>query len=135
MKWHPAKLVVVIPLGLIAAFLALYGGSIIAIIFAEYKDGSDATYLTIGGTSLAVSALFAIAALLTVSPTRYRWGWLVLAVLALLASALPYAAMVGSVGYAVNAAVALLAVGSAFVYLVGDRRGRDSRLTQAERRP
>ncbi len=129
MKWHPAKLVVAIPLGLIAAFLAWYGGFIISKVFAEYKDSSDATYLIVGGTSLAISALFAAVALLTVSPTRYRWGWLVLAVLALLASALPYAAMVGSVGYAVNAAVALLAVGSALAHLVGDRRGRASRLT------
>jgi dolichol kinase len=129
MKWNgwAAKLATAIPLVLVAAFLAWYGGFIIANVFAEYKDSSDAAYLTIGGASLAVSALFATAALLTVSPSRSRWGWLVLAVLALLASALPFASMVGSVGYAANAALALLAVGSALAYLVGSRRGRAGR--------
>jgi len=126
MKW--ARFLLVTPLVVTAAFLAWYGGFIISNIFAEYKDSSDATYLTIGGASLAVSALFATAALLTVSPSRCRWGWLVLTVVALVAGAMPYASMIGSVGYAANAALVLLAVGSALAYLVGSRRrGRASR--------
>ena len=122
-KGHLAKLAIAIPLGIIAAFLAFYGGFIISIIFDDYKDSPDSTYLTIGGGLLGISALFATAALLTVSTAPHRLGWLVLAVLALLASALPYSSMVGAVGYAANAALALLAVACAAAYLVrGGRR-------------
>lgn len=117
-RTYAAKLVVGVPLAAIAAFFAWFGGLIISKIFAEYKDSPDATYLTIGGASLAISALFATAALLMVSPTRRRAGWVILAVLALLASALPYAAMVGPVGYAVNGALALLVLGSALAYVM-----------------
>jgi hypothetical protein len=127
MKW--ARFLLVTPLVVIAAFLAWYGGFIISKIFADYKDSPDSTYLTVGGASLAVSALFATAALLTVSPARHRRGWLVLAVVALVASAMPYASMIGPVGYAANAALALLAVGSALAYLVDSRPGRASRRT------
>jgi hypothetical protein len=113
------KLVVAVPLVGIAAFFAWYGAFIISKVFAEYKDSSDATYVTIGGASLAISALFATAALLTVSQARRRWGWLALAVLAGLASVLPYTAMVGGVGYGLHAILGLLAVSSLFAYLVG----------------
>ena len=123
MKWHLAKLVVAIPLGVTAAFLAWYGGFIISIIFDDYKDSPDSTYLTIGGGLLGMSALFATAALLTLSGAPHRIGWLVLAVVGLLASALPYASVVGEAGYAANALLALLAIGCAGAYLVrGGRR-------------
>jgi hypothetical protein len=114
-----AKLMTIVSLVVIAVFFAWYGGFIISKIFAEYKDSSDATYLTTGGVSLAISALFATAALLTVSQAGRRWGWLALAMLALLGAVLPYAAVVGSVGYALNAALILLAAGSTVAYLVG----------------
>jgi hypothetical protein len=114
-----AKLAVVIPLVLIAAFFAWYGGFIISKIFADYKDSSNATYLTIGGTSLVIAALFAAAALLTAARPRRRWGWLALAVLALLAGSMPYTDMVGTVGYGVSAILILLAVGSGLAYLLG----------------
>jgi hypothetical protein len=111
------SLVVAAVLIIIAAFFAWYGGAIISIIFADYKDSSDSTYLTIGGGYLAISALFATAALLTASPTRQQVRWLVLSVLALLAAALPYADVIGPPGYAVNVALALLAAGSLVTYL------------------
>ena len=123
MKWYLAKLAIAIPLGMIAAFLAFYGGFIILIIFDEYKDSPDSTYLTMGGALLGISALFATAALLTVSAAPHRLGWLVLAVIAFLASALPYASMVGAMGYAANAALGLLAVGCALAYLIRSRQG------------
>ena len=129
MKWHPAKLVVAIPLVVIAAFLACFGGFIISDSFADYSADTDVTYLIIGGVSLAIAALFATAALLTLSGAPHRPGWLALAVLALLASALPYGSMVGPVGYAANAVLALLAVGSALACLVGGGRGPASRHT------
>jgi len=121
-RTYAAKLAVAILLVAIAAFFALFGGLIISKIFAEYKDSPDSTYLTIGGASLAISALFATAALLMVSPTRRRAGWAILAVLALLASALPYAAMVGPVGYGVDAALGLLALGCALAYVMAAMR-------------
>ena len=121
------RLALAIPLVLVAAFLAWYGGFIIVDALIDYSADRDVTYLTVGGASLAVSALFATAALLTVSPARHRRGWLVLAVVALVASAMPYASMIGPVGYAANAALALLAVGSALAYLVDDGRGHPSR--------
>ncbi|HJX61186.1 MAG TPA: hypothetical protein VJ578_01330 [Dehalococcoidia bacterium] len=132
MKWHPARLALAIPLVVVAVFLAWYGGFIIFIIFDDYKDSPDSTYLTVGGTSLAIAGMFATAALLTVSAAPHRLGWLVLAVVAFLASALPYASMVGAVGYAVNAALVLLVVGCALAYLArgggggGQRAGLDS---------
>jgi len=122
-KWYVTKLAIAIPLGIIAAFLAFYGAFIISIIFDDYKDSPDSTYLTTGGALLGISALFAAAALLTVSAAPHRLGWLVLAVVAFLVSALPYASMVGEVGYAANAVLALLAVGSAVAYLVRSGQG------------
>jgi peptidoglycan/LPS O-acetylase OafA/YrhL len=129
MKWHPARLAVAVPLVVIAAFLAFYGGFIISIIFDDYKDSPDSTYLTVGGTSLAISGMLAMAALLTVSAAPHRRGWLTLAVVAFLASALPYASVVGAVGYAANAALALLAVGCAVACIVGSGRGPVGRRT------
>ncbi len=117
-----AKLAIGIPLAAIAAFLAWYGGFVISIVFDEYKDSADATYIAIGGTSLAIAALFACAALLTLSRTRQPRGWLVLALVATVASALPYAAMVGWPAYAVNATLALVAVGSAVTFVRGGSR-------------
>ena len=111
-------MVVAGPLLVIAAFLAWYGAFIISKVFADYKDSPATTYLTIGGTSLVISALFATAALLTISPARQQVRWLVVSALALLAAALPYADMVGSAGYALNIALALLAVGSIVTYLL-----------------
>jgi hypothetical protein len=111
------SLVVAAVLIIIAAFFAWWGGLIISKIFADYKDSSDATYLTVGGGSLAISALFATAALFVASPARQQMRWVVLSVLALLAAAVPYAGMIGSPGYAVNVAVALLAAGSIVTYL------------------
>ena len=128
-KGHLARLAIAIPLGIIAAFLAWYGGFIISIIFDDYKDSPDSAYLGVGGTSLAISALFATAALLTLSTAPHRVRWLVLAVLALVASALPYASMVGAVGYAANATLTLLAVGCAAAYLARGRRGPEGRRT------
>lgn len=117
-----AKLAIAVSLAAIAAFLAWYGGFAIFNVFDEYKDSPDATYIAIGGASLAVAALFASAALLTLSGTRHPLGWLVVALVAAMASALPYAAMAGSPAYAVNATLALVAVGSALSFVLGSSR-------------
>lgn len=117
-----AKLAIAGPLAAIAAFLAWYGGFVISNVFDEYKDSPDSTYIGIGGASLGVSVLFATAALLTLSRTRHAVGWLVIALVAAVTSALPYTAMVGWPAYALNATLALLAVGSALTFILGGNR-------------
>jgi hypothetical protein len=115
-----ARLTIGIALAATAAFLIWYGGFVISLVFDEYQASPDATYLAFGGASLAVAGLFAAAALLMLSRTRHPRGWLVLALIASVASALPYAEMVGWPAYAVNVTLALLAVGSALTFVLGD---------------
>jgi hypothetical protein len=100
----------------IAAFAAWFGSMIIAKVFDDYKDSPDAVYIGVGGTALAMSALIAAAALLALAPGRHPRGWLGVALISAVASAFPYAAALGSTAYAVNVALALLAVGSALTY-------------------
>jgi len=111
-----------IALAAIAAFLTWYGGFVISLVFDEYQDSPDATYIAFGGTSLAIAVLIAWAALLTLSRARHPRGWLVLALVAGVASALPYAGMVGWPAYAINATLALVAVGSALTFVLGGSR-------------
>jgi len=119
-----SRFLLVTPLVAMTALLALAGGFIVVDALIGYSADSDVSYLILGCFSLLLSALFASAALLAVSWARYRWGWFVLAVLGLLATAVLYTGMIGSVGYALQVALALLAVGSALAYLVGSGRGR-----------
>ena len=112
-----ARFVVVAILAGIAGFAAFFGSTIIAKVFDEYKDSPDAVYIGVGGTALAISALFAAAALLTLAPGRHPQGWLALTLVTVVASALPYAEAVGNTGYIVNGVLALLAIASAVTYL------------------
>jgi hypothetical protein len=59
--------------------------------FSSYPDNPDGLYLTIAGVGASVAALFAAAGLVIASRS-FRWhgGFLVIAALAVLASALPY---------------------------------------------
>ena len=112
-----ARFVVVAILAGIAGFAAFFGSAIIAKVFDEYKDSPDAVYIGVGGTALAISALFAAAALLTLAPGRHPQGWLALTLVTVVASALPYAEAVGNTAYIVNGVLALLAIASAVTYL------------------
>lgn len=105
------RLAIALPLFVVAAFFLWFGGFVISNVFSDYKDSSDVTYLTIGGLSILIAGVFAAAALLMVCPSR-RFGWLLLALVALVVTPLPYAGMVGDIGYAVNALLATLALGS-----------------------
>ena len=111
------RLAAAVLLAAISGFLAFAGGVAISKVFAEYKDSPDAVYIGFGGGYLAVSVLFAAAALQTVSRTGHPHRWLALTLAAVVASAFPYAALVGWPAYALNAVMALLAVGSAAAYL------------------
>jgi uncharacterized membrane protein len=79
----------------IAGFAAWFGSIIIAKVFGECKDSPDAVYIRVGGTALAVSAVFAAAALLALAPGRHPRGWLGVALVSAVASAFPYAAALG----------------------------------------
>ncbi len=125
-----SRLLTALPLSTVAAFFLWFGGFITSKVFDEYKDSADSTYLTIGGLSIAIGAMFAIGALLTVlGPSKKPYIWLLLALVALVASPLPYADMVGAPGYAVNGLLALLAVGSFIAFAAGThaRSGPPSR--------
>jgi hypothetical protein len=104
-------------LAAIAAFLAVAAAGALSNLFAEYKDSSDAVYIGFGVGYLAVAVLFAAAALQTVSQARHPVRWLALTLAAVVCSAFPYAVVVGWPAYALNTALALLALGSAAAYL------------------
>jgi hypothetical protein len=117
------RLAVAAVLGGIAGFFAFLGSVIISKVFAEYKDNADVVYIAFGSTALAISALFALGALLALVPEKHALGWGVLAVIAAVASALPYAEAMGSTAYVVNCALALLAIASIVTYLRTAPRG------------
>jgi hypothetical protein len=70
MKW--ARFLLVTPLVVTAALLALAGGFIIVDALTDYSADRDVSYLIVGCLSLALSVPFASAALLTISATRQR---------------------------------------------------------------
>ena len=111
------RLAAAIVLLAVAAFLAFLGGTVISHLWDDYTDSPDAVYIGVGGTALAISALFAAATLLTLAPGRHPQGWLALTLVTVVASALPYAEAVGNTGYIVNGVLALLAIASAVTYL------------------
>ena len=112
-----ARLAAAAVLAGIAGFFAFLGGVIISKVFAEYKDNADYVYIAFGSSALAISAVFAAAALLTLAPGRHPQGWLALALVAAVASALPYAEAMGNTAYVVNGVLALLAIAAAVTYL------------------
>jgi hypothetical protein len=109
-------------LGATALLLAVFGGLTIAQIADEYNDSSDSVYVTIGTIELLAGAVFGMAALLTLKGAHHPRGWLGLAVVAFLGSALPYAELVGTAGFVANAGLGLLALGAAVAYLRAARR-------------
>ena len=100
-----------------AGFLAFLGSVVISNLWDDYKDSPDAVYIAIGSACLTLSALFAAGALLALVPGKHPRGWMVLAVIAAVTSALPYAEGVGNTAYVVNGVLALLAIASALTYL------------------
>jgi len=106
----------------IAGFLVFAGGAALANLFREYKDSSDAVYIGFGVGYLAVAVLFAAAALQTVSQAHHPVRWLALTLAAMVCSAFPYAVVVGWPAFALNAALVLLALGSAAAYLKAQAR-------------
>jgi hypothetical protein len=55
--------------GVLLAMLALmrdaWGGRVVSLVSADYKDSADVVYLTSGGSLLAIAAGLAVLALLT----------------------------------------------------------------------
>jgi hypothetical protein len=114
-------------LGATALLLAVFGGLTIAQVFDDYQDSAGSVYVTIGAIELLVGTVFGIAALLTLTGAHHPRGWLGVAALAFAGSVLPYADLVGTLGFVANAGLGLLAVGAAVTYLRPAGRGAPSR--------
>ena len=108
-------------LAAIAAFLTVSAAGAFSDAFRDHEDMSGAAYIGFGAGYLAVAVLFAAAAMQTVSKARHPSRWLALTLAAMVCSAFPYAALAGWPAYALNAALALLALGAAATYLRGSR--------------
>ena len=104
-------------LAAIAALLTVGAAGALSNLFRDYKDSSDAVYIGFGVGYLAVAVLFAAAAMQTLSEARHPSRWLAPTLAAMVCSAFPYAVVVGWPAYALNAALGLLALGSAAAYL------------------
>jgi hypothetical protein len=116
MRWA-----LVVLLGAITLFFAVFGALTMAAAFGGEGDSADGIYLAIGGIELLIAGAFGVAALLVARPGHHAYGWLVIAAFALLGATLPYADWVGNAGYAANAMLALLAAGAAVAYVRSPR--------------
>jgi hypothetical protein len=104
-------------LAALALVLGVWGILVISMIFAEYKDSVNSTYLTIGGVGIVGSLLLISAAALCVyRPGRSRL-WLMLSMASLIASMVPYIPLIGGLGYLLHGVFVLLALGAIYVYV------------------
>ena len=101
----------------IAAFLTFAAAATLTLPFRNHGEISDPVYIGFGVAYLTVAVFFATTAMQIVPEARPPSRWLALALAAMVCSAFPYAAFVGWPAYALNAALALLALGSAAAYL------------------
>jgi len=101
-------------LAAIAAFLTVAAGGALFDSLRNHEDMSGAAYIGFGVGSLAVAVLFAAAAMQIVPEARHPSRWLAPTLAAMVCSAFPYT---GWPAYALNAALALVALGSAAAYL------------------
>jgi len=109
-------------LAAIAVFLTFAAAGAFSDSFQDHEDMSGAAYIGFGVCYLAVAVPFAAAAIQIVPEKRHPSRWLALALAAMVCSAFPYAELVGWPAYALNAALALLALGSAAAYLKAQTR-------------
>ena len=114
-------------LGLLASALgfAAFGALIISAIFSDRGDSADSVYITIGGFSFIIAALFAAAALSAVKGLSSLHGTgPVICAVALAASVGPYSSLVGPPGYFAN--FLLLTLGLSLVVAYLRRRARQA---------
>ena len=109
-------------LAAIAAFLTVAAGGALSDSLRNHEDMSGTAYIGFGVGYLAVAVLFAAAAMQIVPEPRHPSRWLALTLAAMVCSAFPYAALVGWPAYALNATLALVALGSAAAYLKAQAR-------------
>ena len=109
-------------LAAIAVFLTFAAAGAFSDSLRNHEDMSGTAYIGFGVGYLAVAVLFAAAAMQIVPEPRHPSRWLALTLAAMVCSAFPYAALAGWPAYALNAALALLALGSAAAYLKAQTR-------------
>jgi hypothetical protein len=91
-----------------ALLLAVWGAGIASIPLREgYRDNPDVVYVVLGGMVLGLSALLGRGAFLMFKPGRSDRTRFFLPLL-LLAAAMPYGSIFGSIAYVLNALLALL---------------------------
>jgi hypothetical protein len=85
------RIALAVPLFALAAFVARRGGwnPLAHGYYADYKDSPDGLYLTMAAIGFALAALCVAIGLLVVSRASRRYGFLVVAILAVTASVLP----------------------------------------------
>jgi hypothetical protein len=85
------RIALAVPLFALAAFVARRGGwnPLAHAYYADYKDSPEGLYLTMAAIGFALAALCAAIGLLLVSRASRRYGFLVVAALAVAASLLP----------------------------------------------
>ena len=111
-----------IALGALASLLLLLALVSVGGVLVGGADASGARYAAAAGIFLGAAALFAAAAFFTSEPAIGPRPWLVLAIVAVIASFVPYAFVFGPIGLVLNAALTALAAGSLYANLKGERR-------------
>lgn len=100
-----------------AVLLGGWGGYVVSLAFRSNQDSPDSTYFVVGGLGLAASGLLLWGALFVLSPSIAREKTLRLFIeVALILAVLPYAALIGGIGYVLNGALATVAFGFIVVY-------------------
>lgn len=111
-------------LWLIVAYLLLTAVGSLANLNADYKDSTDATYVTIGVGALVLASIVALVAFGVLTDWRGSI-WLPLAAAAVAAAGVPYASLLGpAAGWPLHAAIGAVAAVSIVRLARHSRRGK-----------
>jgi len=102
--------------------LGIAAGLTAARAFDDAPGRSAATYALLGVGLLVIAGLFAAAAVFLLRQQANPRAWLALAVIAVLASFVPYPGFIGPAGFLLNAVLTVLAAGCLVANVRGERR-------------
>ena len=108
-------MVLAVALGGLASLLFVLAIGVLA-------GGADAHRLAVAMILLGVAALVGTGAFLVSKPATGPRQWLALAVVAVIASFVPYPVFLGTAGFLLNGALTALAAGSLLANVRGERR-------------
>ena len=115
------RLAFTIALGVVASVLLLLAIASVGGILVGFSDTPDAKYAAAAALFVGVAALFGVAAFFSSEPAIGPRPWLVLAVVSVIASFVPYAFVFGPIGLILNAGLTALAAGSLYANVKGER--------------